>query len=137
MKNILILFVILTNLCFSQDPLLENEIFKKINTHQNKKGLKFLSYNKEQVKSCREHSKYMSINNLLVHVKDINKVNASAEIIQQTYSNEQTNSEIAKSVLQSFLNSPSHKKIIETQYTKISVGIFKNGEEIWITIRFF
>jgi uncharacterized protein YkwD len=137
MKNILILFVILTNLCFSQDTLLENEIFKKINIHQNKKGLKSLNYNKEQVKSCREHSKYMSINNLLEHVKDIDKVNASAEIIQQTYSDEQTNSEIAKSVLQSFLNSPSHKKIIETQYTKISVGIFKNKEEIWITVRFF
>ena len=79
----------------------------------------------------------MSEKTKLIHVKDIDSVNASAEIIQQTYSDEQTNSEIAKSVLDDFLNSPSHKKIIDTQYKKVSVGIHKKGEEIWVTIRFF
>ena len=90
------------------------------------------------VKSCREYSYFMGKNDNLVHVKDIMSVNASAEIIQQTYIDEQTHSELATSVLNNFLSSPSHKKNIESKYIKISVGVFIGKDEsIWVTIRFF
>lgn len=139
MKTITILFTFLSFFTWSQDTTsIENEIFNKITSHRSKKNLNKLLYNYDMVKSCRNHSYFMGKNNNLVHVKDIMSVNASAEIIQQTYIDEQTNSELATSVLNAFLNSPSHKKIIESKYVKISVGIYIGEDEsVWITIRFF
>ena len=139
MKTLIILFTFLSFFTWSQDTTsIEKEIFNKITTYRSKKNLNKLLYNCDMVKSCREYSYFMGKNDNLVHVKDIMSVNASAEIIQQTYIDEQTHSELATSVLNNFLSSPSHKKIIESKYIKISVGVFIGKDEsIWVTIRFF
>ena len=137
MKNLL--FVIFSLICtqvFGQDTtLLEKSIFDRINTHRTKLGKKKYVYDNSIVASCRKHSRYMGKTDNLVHVKNLN--NAVAEIIQVTYITDMTNTEIANEVLQNFLNSPSHKEIVESNYTKCSVGVFiGNDESLWITIRF-
>jgi len=137
MKNLL--FVIFSLICtqvFGQDTtLLEKSIFDRINTHRTKLGKKKYVYDHSIVASCRKHSRYMGKTDNLVHVKNLN--NAVAEIIQVTYITDMTNTEIANEVLQNFLNSPSHKEIVESNYTKCSVGVFiGNDDSLWITIRF-
>ena len=137
MKNLL--FVIFSLICtqvLGQDTtLLEKAIFDRINTHRTKLGKAKYVYDNTIVTSCRKHSRYMGKTDNLVHVKVLN--NASAEIIQMTYVTEMTNAEVASEVLKNFLNSPSHKKLVESNYTKCSVGVFiGNDESLWVTIRF-
>jgi len=124
---------------FSQDTtMLEKSIFDRINTHRTKIGKTKYVYNNSMVGSCRKHSRYMGKTDNLVHVQDLESVNAGGEIIQMTYINDMTNSEVANEVLKNFLNSPSHKKLIESSYTKCTVGVFINNDgSLWITIRFF
>jgi uncharacterized protein YkwD len=138
MKNLL--FVIFSLFCvhvLGQDTtMLEKTIFDRINTHRVKIGKSELTYNNDMVVSCRKHSRYMGKTDNLVHVKNLGE--ASAEIIQMTYIMDMTNSEVANEVLQNFINSPSHKKIVESNYNRCSVGIFIDVDQsLWVTIRFF
>ena len=137
MKYILLIFIVLTNLVgFSQDlNNLEKEISNKINSYRKKINKNTFAYNNNIVESCRTHSQFMGKNNTLVHVKNLS--DANAEIIQMNYTNDRTNSEVAEDVLNSFLNSPPHKKVIESNYSQISVGIYITTEQdLWVTVRF-
>ncbi len=79
----------------------------------------------------------MGINNNLEHVKSLSQVGANAEIIQLNYTDGRTDEEIAIDVLEIFIDSQVHKKIIEGYYSQISVGIFITADEdLWLTIRF-
>lgn len=140
MKNLLFLvFSFFYISGFSQDTtMLEKAIFDRINTHRTKIGRVKYVYNGSMVASCRKHSRYMGKTDNLVHVRSLDEVKASGEIIQMTYITDMTNSEIANEVLQNFLNSPPHKGMIESYHTKCSVGVFiKSDDSLWITIRFY
>lgn len=140
MKKLLFIFFSLISLhVFSQDTsMLEKAIFDKINVHRTKIGKPKFVYNSSMVMSCRQHSSYMGKTDNLVHVKNLDNVSANGEIIQMTYVMEMTNSEIASEVLQNFLNSPSHKSLIQSNYTKCCVGIFiRDDQSLWVTIRFY
>jgi len=139
MKTILLFFVFLFQFpSFSQDTLnIEKEIFYNINNYRVKIGKSKFTYNNSLVNGCRSHSTFMGKNNNLVHVKDLMNVGASAEIIQLNYTLDRSNSEIGLDVLKTFINSPPHKKVIEGNYTKISVGVYvTNDDDLWVTIRF-
>jgi uncharacterized protein YkwD len=139
MKTLLILFSLLSYFqLFCQDTSnVEKEIFNKINNYRVNLGKGKLTYNTTMVKSCRSHSKFMGTNNNLVHVKSLSEVGANAEIIQLNYTDGRTNSEIGIDVLDIFVDSPSHKKIIEGGYKQISVGVYiTSDKDLWVTIRF-
>lgn len=139
MKTLLILFSLFFYFqLFSQDTAsVEKEIFNKINGYRVKLGKTKLTYNTTMVKGCRSHSVFMGKNNKLAHVKSLSEVGASAEIIQLNYTDGRTNSEIGIDVLDIFIDSPSHKKILEGDYKQISVGIYiTSDDDLWVTIRF-
>ena len=139
MKTLLFLFSLLFYFqLFCQDTSsVEKEIFNKINNYRVNLGKTKLTYNSTMVRGCRNHSKFMGTNNSLVHVKSLSDVGASAEIIQLNYTDGRTNSEIGVDVLDIFVDSPSHKNIIEAGYKQISVGVYiTSDKDLWVTIRF-
>jgi hypothetical protein len=74
----------------------------------------------------------------LQHVANLSKVNALAEIIQLNYTLGRTENETALDILDIFIDSEPHKKIIESNYKDISVGVFITSEDdIWVTVRFY
>ena len=136
------LFSLLSIMCcfnsFAHDTTaVEKEIFNKINNYRSTIGKSKLTYVTSKVESCRSHSRHMGINNNLEHVKSLSQVGANAEIIQMNYTDGRTNEEIAIDVLEIFIDSQAHKKIIEGDYSQISVGVFiTDDEDLWVTIRF-
>jgi uncharacterized protein YkwD len=139
MKYLVLLFSVLANfVIFSQDTTnIEKEIFNKINNYRVKIGKPKFTYTNKMVSSCRSHSSYMNTNWTLVHVKSLSEVGANAEIIQLNTTMNSTDAEVGVSVLDIFIKSPSHKKIIEGDYKQISVGVFvTSDDDLWVTIRF-
>jgi uncharacterized protein YkwD len=139
MKYLVLLFSVLVNfVIFSQDTAnIEKEIFNKINNYRVKIGKSKFTYTNTMVSSCRSHSSYMNSIWTLVHVKSLSEVGANAEIIQLNTTMGSTDAEVGTSVLDIFIKSPSHKKIIEGNYKQISVGVFvTSDDDLWVTIRF-
>lgn len=130
--------LLIPNFLISQDTSkLEKEIYKQINNYRIKIGEPKFIYNISKVQSCRNHSKFMGTKNSLEHIKNLSKVGANAEIIQLNYADGRTLNETSKDVLDIFLDSPTHKKIIEGDYKEISIGIYiTNDKDLWVTIRF-
>ena len=136
------LFSLLSIICcfysFAHDTTsVEKEIFNKINKYRIELGKSKLTYDVSKVESCRSHSRFMGLNNKLEHVKSLSQVGVNAEIIQMNYTDGRTDEEIAIDVLDIFIDSPAHKKILEGAYNQISVGVFiTEDEDLWVTIRF-
>ncbi|MFM7637415.1 MAG: CAP domain-containing protein [Crocinitomicaceae bacterium] len=125
-----------THLLSQDNSNLEKEIFKKINNYRVKMGKSKFIYNDSLVKSCRSHSNSMGINYMLEHVKNLSEVGAKAEIIQLNYTDGRNIIDTSTDVLDVFLDSPSHKKIIEGSYKHISIGVYvSEDEDLWVTIR--
>jgi len=134
----IVLCLLIPNYLISQDTSkLEKEIFKQINNYRIKIGEPKFIYNSSKVQSCRNHSKFMGTKNSLEHVKNLSKVGANAEIIQLNYTTGRNYTEIGTDVLDIFLDSPPHKRIIEGDYKQISIGVYiTEDEDLWVTIRF-
>lgn len=132
------LFLLIPNFLISQDTSkLEKEIYKQINNYRIKIGEPKLIYSNSKVQSCRNHSKFMGTKNSLEHVKNLSNVGANSEIIQLNFTDGRTLNEISIDVLDVFLDSPPHKKIIEGDYKEISIGVYiTDDEDLWVTIRF-
>lgn len=130
--------LLIPNFLISQDTSkLEKEIYKQINNYRIKIGEPKFIYNNSKVQSCRNHSKFMGTKNSLEHVKNLSNVGANSEIIQLNYTDGRTINETSKDVLDIFLDSPPHKKIIEGDYKEISIGVYiTDDEDLWVTIRF-
>jgi uncharacterized protein YkwD len=117
---------------------LEQAIFNQINQYRVNNGLPKCTYSAQQVRLCRNHSLYMGTNWILVHVSSLEEVNARAEIIQLNTTMNQNEIQAAKSVLDIFIKSLPHKKIIESDFKEISVGIYiTSDDDLWVTVRFY
>jgi len=130
----LILFSLFTFSFFSQTSSLEKEIYKVINEYKIKLNKNSVSLDDTLSSQSRVHTTWMVENNLLEHAEYIK---AHGEIIQRTNNIDCTEYQVAKKVLTNFLNSPSHKEIIDEQSRIMGVGVIV--EEIgyvWVTIRF-
>jgi uncharacterized protein YkwD len=130
--------LLIPNFLISQDTSkLEKEIYKQINNYRIRIGEPKFIYNNSKVQSCRNHSKFMGTKNSLEHVKNLSKVGANSEIIQLNFTDGRTLNEIGIDVLDVFLDSPPHKKIIEGDYKEISIGVYvTEDKDLWVTIRF-
>ena len=138
-RNLLMLAVMYCFSVHSIDTLkLEQAIFNQINLYRVNNGLPKCTYSPQQVRSCRNHSLYMGTNWILVHVSSLEEVNARAEIIQLNTTMNQNEIQAAKSVLDIFIKSLPHKKIIESDFKKISIGVFITADDdLWVTVRFY
>jgi uncharacterized protein YkwD len=134
----IVLCLLIPNYLISQDTSkIEKEIFKQINNYRIKIGEPKFIYISSKVQSCRNHSKFMGTKNSLEHVKNLSKVGANSEIIQLNFTYGRTLNEIGIDVLDIFLDSPPHKKIIEGDYKEISIGVYiTEDKDLWVTIRF-
>lgn len=135
---VITLCLLIPNFLISQDSAkLEKEMYKQINNYRIKIGESKLNYNSSKVRSCRNHSKFMGAQNSLEHVKNLSKVGANSEIIQLNFTDGRTLNEISIDVMDVFLDSPPHKKIIEGDYKEISIGVYiTEDKDLWVTIRF-
>jgi hypothetical protein len=80
----------------------------------------------------------MGVNWDLIHVSSLQEVNARAEIIQLNTTMNINEIEAGQSVLDIFVKSLPHKKIIESDYNEISVGVFiTSDDDLWVTVRFY
>lgn len=149
--KLLFLFFIITFFSYSQISQyeLESKIYEKVKTHKKKlSNYKELFLDTTMSNSCGKHSKYMCVNDNLVHIQSFDGVKGKSEIIQYKAYNGSDVNDLAQKILTNFLNSPPHKKNIEETSTLIGVGIYIKttktvfGEEtfitqeVWVTIRF-
>ena len=138
--------------CFGQVSVLELEkvVYEKVKTHKKKlSNYKELSLDTTMSNSCRKHSKYMCVNDNLVHITSFDGVKGKSEIIQYNVYNGSDVNQLAQEILINFLNSPLHKKNIEDSSILIGVGIYIKttktvfdtetfvSQEVWVTIRFY
>ena len=127
-----LLLVLLPIISFCQTSDIENAIYNEINNYKKKQN-NSLVLNQELSSVSRKHSIHMEKTNELEHDYSIYE----EEIVQRTNNVNRTNSDVAKVVLNNFLNSPSHKEIIENKHHKIGVGVvIDNLGYVWVTIRF-
>lgn len=129
---------------------LEKVVYEKVKTYKKKmSNYKELSLDTTMSNSCRKHSKYMCINDNLVHITSFDGVKGKSEIIQYNVYNGSDVNELAQEILTNFLNSPPHKENIDDSSTMIGVGIYIKttktvfdtetfvSQEVWVTIRFY
>lgn len=129
---------------------LEKVVYEKVKTYKKKmSNYKELSLDTTMSNSCRKHSKYMCINDVLVHITSFEGIKGKSEIIQYNVYNGSDVNELAQEILTNFLNSPPHKKNIDDSSTMIGVGIYIKttktvfdtetfvSQEVWVTIRFY
>lgn len=129
---------------------LEKIVYEKVKTYKKKmSNYKELSLDTTMSNSCRKHSKYMCINDNLVHITSFDGIKGKSEIIQYNVYNGSDVNELAQEILTNFLNSPPHKKNIDDPSTMIGVGIYIKttktvfetetfvSQEVWVTIRFY
>jgi len=108
----------------------ELETMNLINTYRTSIGLKVLKQNNYISLKSEEHIKYMITNNVVNHdnfptrsqniIESIGATNV-AENIAYNYN-------IPQSVLTAWLNSPSHKKHIEGDFTHFGISIRVNSD---------
>ena len=129
---------------------LEKVVYEKVKTYKKKmSNYKELSLDTTMSNSCRKHSKYMCINDVLVHITSFEGIKGKSEIIQYNVYNGSDVNELAQEILTNFLNSPPHKENIDDSSTMIGVGIYIKttktvfdtetfvSQEVWVTIRFY
>jgi len=119
---------------FSQLSTLEQKVLNLVKEYKIKLNNDEITEDSKISLECRTYSKTMISNNELKHDPNLGY---QSEIIQKANSYGFTEDELAKKILNNFLNSPSHKELIEENSRKIGVGIITTKENYsWVTIRF-
>ncbi|MFN5888055.1 MAG: CAP domain-containing protein [Flavobacteriales bacterium] len=133
--NILpLLFLALPLMGISQNvSSLEKEIHKVVNTYKLKTSKTSVALDSALSAQSRAHTRFMAETQELEHAE---LIKARGEIIQRTNNIDCTEAQVAKKVLTNFLNSPSHKEILDLEITKIGVGVVvEESGYVWVTIR--
>lgn len=135
MKTIITtLFILFSFVSFSQLTSLEQKVVKLVKEYKLKLNGDDVTEDSKISLECRTYSKTMISNNELEHDPNLGY---QSEIIQKANSYGFTEDELAKKILNNFLNSPSHKELIDENSRKIGVGIITTKENYsWVTIRF-
>jgi uncharacterized protein YkwD len=140
MKSVIVIFFLFVSLfSFSQDvKLLESEIYSVFKKHKVSLNNNAVILNAKMSESCRDHSRLMYEYGDLFHVESFDTILGTSEIIQQNHNLMRTNKEVANAVLKAFLDSPSHKEILEQKSKEIGIGVYVDSKNlVWVTVRFF
>ena len=109
----------------------EIELFDRINYHRDSIGLNTLQPNQHISYVCYEHNIYMIENGAINHdyfqQRVINLQNTLSAV--RVGENIAYNYQNASSILNAWLNSPGHKRIIEGDYTDFGLSITKDENQ--------
>jgi uncharacterized protein YkwD len=135
MKTIITtLFILFSFVSFSQLTSLEQKVVKLVKEYKLKLNGDEVTEDSKISLESRTYSKTMISNNALKHDPNLGY---QSEIIQKANSFGFTEENLAQKILNNFLNSPSHKELIDENSRKIGVGIIITKENYaWVTIRF-
>jgi uncharacterized protein YkwD len=135
MKTIITtLFILFSFVSFSQLTSLEQKVVKLVKEYKLKFNGDEVTEDSKISLESRTYSKTMVLNNKLEHNPNLGY---QSEIIQKANSFGFTEEDLAQKILKNFLNSPSHKELIDENSRKIGVGIITTKENYtWVTIRF-
>jgi|688.fasta_scaffold659728_3 uncharacterized protein YkwD len=137
MKTIITtLFILFYFVYFSQMSDLEKAVFEEFKIYKK-------NYNGNTVKldttlsfGCKEHSitMYKVVN--LFHAK-MDGVSFKSEICQESFATSKSTKENSKFILDGFLVSSEHTKLLREKSEYMGVGIFVDQyDNYWVTIRF-
>ena len=119
---------------FSQLSTLEQKVLNLIKEYKIKLNNDEVTEDSKISQQCENYTKMMVSINKLEHDPNLGY---QSEIIQKANSYGFTEDELAKKILNNFLNSPSHKELIDENSRKIGLGIITTKENYsWVTIRF-
>lgn len=133
-QTLLILSLSAFNLCFTQNiTSLEKEVHKAVNNYKLKSSKTSVVLDSALSSESEIHTKLMVETQNLEHA---DYIKSRGEIIQRTNNIDCTEAQVATKILTNFLNSPSHKDILDLQITKIGVGVIvEESGYVWVTIR--
>ena len=120
--------------CLSQSiSSLEKEVYNVVNKYKLKTTKTSVILDSALSSGSEEHTEFMVETQSLEHAEYIN---SKGEIIQKTSNINCTDAQVAEKILTNFLNSPSHKEILDMNIRKIGVGIVtEDSGYVWVTIR--
>jgi hypothetical protein len=128
-----ILFLFISFFSFNQVNNLETKVYNLIKNYKLKLNGDDVVICDKISTECEKYSNLMIKNNILEHDPNLGY---QSEIIQKTNNINCTEDELAKKILNNFLNSKVHKEIIEDISRKIGIGIVTQNNYVWVTIRF-
>lgn len=119
---------------------MESELFDMVNDYRTNLNMNPLVFDSISLHFAKEHSVYMALNGVANHAKfeerarQIAKL-AGAEFVAESVAKDYDNIELA---FEAWLESNSHKKNIEGNYTNSAIGIIENEEgNLYFTQLFF
>lgn len=119
---------------------IEADLFERVNDYRTTKGLNVLTFSDETYKLAQEHTQFMIIEDRISHdyfsdrAQEIAKV-TNAVYVAENVAKEYPNAEMA---LQGWLDSDSHRKTIEGNFTHTVISIKENFEgKLFYTQIFF
>jgi hypothetical protein len=137
MKTIItLLFIFISYLSFSQMTELEKAVFDEFKTYKKKYNGNTIQLDTVLSFECKEHSNSMYKVFNLFHAKP-NGITFKSEICQQSFAISKITKENAKFILDGFLTSVPHTKLLKEKSDFMGVGItVDNYDTYWVTIRF-
>jgi uncharacterized protein YkwD len=116
---------------------LEKEVYNEFQSYKIKLNKNAVRLDEEISKGAKLHSTNMFNSNDLYH-DNIEVLPVKSEICQYSFKVSDDLKENAKFILEGFLISQSHKKLLEEKSDLMGVGIYVDEETdtYWVTIRF-
>ena len=107
----------------------EEELFELVNQHRVSIGLEALEYSPEAQQFAAEHNAYMIANEKLSHDNFSARAHNLAKVTEAVYVGENVAKNFTTNLatLNGWLNSPSHKKTLEGDFTHSAISITVNG----------
>jgi uncharacterized protein YkwD len=134
--NTLFLFLFVSCFSFSQMTELEKAVFNEFKVYKKKFNGNNVQLDTSLSLACKDHSNSMFKVFKLFHAK-IDGVTFKSEICQQSFATSKIVKENAKFILEGFLTSPEHTKLLREKSNYMGVGVVVDEyDTYWVTVRF-
>jgi hypothetical protein len=137
MKTIITtVFILFSFISFSQMSNLEKAVFEEFRIYKKKYNGNIVQLDTTLSFNCKEHSNTMYKVFKLFHAK-MDGVNFKSEICQESFVTSKITKENAKFILDGFLVSSDHAKLLREKSNYMGIGITVDEyDKYWVTIRF-
>lgn len=137
MKTIITTLLLLVSyVSFSQMSELEKSVFEEFRIYKKYYNGNIVKLDTILSVGCKEHSNTMYKVSNLFHAK-MDGVSFKSEICQESFATSKITKENAKFILDGFLVSSEHTKLLREKSEYIGVGIVVDQyDNYWVTIRF-
>lgn len=109
---------------------IETQLFETVNDYRIANGLNALSFSNETYKYAKEHTQFMIIEDEISHDNFSNRATKIAKDTNATHvaENVAKNYPTPETALQGWLDSESHKRTIEGDFSHTAISIKENSE---------